>query len=178
MQIPALGARAGVAAINPKKISGNWVSGYALDLHTLSSIHVGVNEFGHDVFDTKRSELGELLYRLKYNGDRTAAAEIIAAAVAFVKPSLRKIDLIVPVPPSGARAVQPVVSCRRTGSAAHLACRSPIASARPGHRHSSRVSWKWRGARSCWMGSIVWTLRKRGERTFSSSTISSAPARP
>ena len=98
-----------MAAINPKKITGNWVSGYALDVHTLSSIHVGINEFGHDVFDTKRSELGELLYRLKYNGDRSAAAEIVTAAAAFVKPSLRKFDLIVPVPPSGERALQPVI---------------------------------------------------------------------
>jgi len=98
-----------MAAINPKKITGNWVSGYALDLHTLSSTHVGVNEFGHDVFDTKRSELGELIYRLKYNGDQSAAAEIVATAATFVRPSLKKFDLIVPVPPSGVRAVQPVI---------------------------------------------------------------------
>ena len=98
-----------MAAINPKKITGNWISGYALDLHTLSSVHVGVNESGHDVFDTKRSELGELLYRLKYNADQTAAQEIVTAAASFVKPSLKKFNLIVPVPPSGTRAVQPVI---------------------------------------------------------------------
>jgi predicted amidophosphoribosyltransferase len=98
-----------VAAVNPKKIVGNWVSGYALDIHTLSSTHVGINEAGHDVFDTKRSELGELLYKLKYNGDKSAASEIIAAAVEFVRPSRTKFDLIVPVPPSGTRAVQPVI---------------------------------------------------------------------
>jgi len=37
----------------------------ALDVHTLSSAHIGINEFSHDVFDAKRSELGELLYRMK-----------------------------------------------------------------------------------------------------------------
>lgn len=98
-----------VAAMNPKKIVGSWVSGYALDIHTISSVHLGVNEFGHDVFDTKRSELGELLYRPKYNGDLKAADAIVEATVEFVKPSRAKFDLIVPVPPSGARKVQPVV---------------------------------------------------------------------
>ena len=78
-----------MAAINPRKITGNWVSGYALDLHTLSSVHLGVNEAGLDVFDTTRSEMGELLYRLKYNGDKTAAKEIVDTAAAFVKPSLK-----------------------------------------------------------------------------------------
>ena len=49
------------AAMNPKRIVGNWISGYALDVHTISSTYMGTNEFGYDVFDTKRSELGELL---------------------------------------------------------------------------------------------------------------------
>jgi competence protein ComFC len=96
-------------AINPRKIVGKWISGYALDLHTISSVHLGINEFGHDVFDNTRSELGELLYKLKYRGDRSAAAPIIEAAAGFLKPSLAKFDLIVPVPPSAARAVQPVI---------------------------------------------------------------------
>ncbi len=98
-----------LAAINPKKIVGKWTSGYALDVHTISSIHLGVNELGHDVFDTKRSELGELLYRLKYNSDKSAATEIVEAATKFVNPSVKKFDLIVPVPPSGVRMVQPVM---------------------------------------------------------------------
>jgi len=72
-------------------------------------VHLGINEHGHDVFDTKRSELGELLYRLKYSADKSAADDIVAATVTFVKPSRAKFDLIVPVPPSGARVVQPVI---------------------------------------------------------------------
>lgn len=98
-----------MAAISPKKIAGKWTSGYALDIHTISSTHLGLNEYGHDVFDTKRSELGELLYRLKYNSDKSAATEIVEAAFKFVKPSVNKFDLIVPVPPSGIRVVQPVI---------------------------------------------------------------------
>ena len=57
-----------MVAIHPRRIVGNWRSGIALDVHTVRSTHLGVNEFGHDVFDTERSELGELLHRLKYRG--------------------------------------------------------------------------------------------------------------
>jgi competence protein ComFC len=96
--------------IHPQKIVGNWHSGVALDVHTNSSTYLGVNETGHDVYDTKRSEIGELLYRLKYNGDQAAAKDIVAAASKFLLPHRTKFDLIVPVPPSGTRAIQPVIT--------------------------------------------------------------------
>jgi competence protein ComFC len=99
-----------MAKINPQKISGKWKSGIALDVHTLSSTYLGVNEHGHEVYDTKRSEIGELLYRLKYKADMKAAQEIIEAAAAYLRPHISKFDLIVPVPPSGARSVQPVIT--------------------------------------------------------------------
>ena len=102
-----------MAAINPKRIYGNWLSGFALDVHSLSSVYLGVNEAGHDVFDTTRSEMGELLYRLKYCGDKSAALEIIDTASAVLKPHRSKFDILVPVPPSGARAIQPVIIVAR-----------------------------------------------------------------
>jgi competence protein ComFC len=98
-----------LVTINPQKLTGNWRAGIALDVHTISSTHLGINEAGHDVFDTKRSELGELLYRLKYRGDETAAKEIVEAASKFLAAHRAKFDLIVPVPPSGVRALQPVM---------------------------------------------------------------------
>lgn len=79
-----------MAATNPQIITGNWSKGIALDLHTLSSVKVGVNEAGHDVFDTTRSELGQLLYRLKYSGDLQVAQDIIDTASAYLQPSLAK----------------------------------------------------------------------------------------
>jgi len=121
-----------MAAINPKRITGKWTRGFALDIHTISSTHLGVNESGHDIFDTKRSELGELLYRLKYSADKSAATEIIAAAAAFVKPSLSKFDLLVPVPPSGARPVQPVILLATgIGAALNLPVSDCITTTRP-----------------------------------------------
>ena len=98
-----------MAAINPRRITGRWLRGVALDIHTISSTYLGVNEYGHDVFDTVRSELGELLYRLKNRGDQSAAPEIIATAVKYLEPYRQKFDRIVPAPPSTVRVVQPVI---------------------------------------------------------------------
>ncbi len=98
-----------MVSINPKKIEGDWASGVALDVHTISSTYLGPNEFGHDQYETIRSEIGELLYRLKYSGDKAAAAGIVEAAAGYLDTRRSRFDLIVPVPPSKARVVQPVL---------------------------------------------------------------------
>jgi predicted amidophosphoribosyltransferase len=98
-----------VTKINPQRIYGNFVSGVALDLHTLSSTYLGVNESGHEVYDTVRSEVGELLYRLKYRADQAAGLEIARVASEFIIRQKFKFGLLVPVPPSAARALQPVI---------------------------------------------------------------------
>lgn len=119
-------------AMRPKRIVGNWISGYALDVHTISSIHLGINESGHDVFDTKRSELGELLYRMKYQGDLSAAPGIVEAAVAVLRRARRKFDLLVPVPPSGRRRVQPVlILANGIGKALDLPVSDCVSATRP-----------------------------------------------
>ncbi len=118
--------------INPKRIKGNWISGYALDIHTISSTHVGINESGQDVFDTKRSAIGELLYRLKYRGDLAVVDEIADATVAFLTRSRNRFDLIVPVPPSGTRRVQPVsVLANAIGAALNLPVAECVTTTRP-----------------------------------------------
>ena len=99
-----------MAKIDPQKIAGKWRAGIALDVHTTGSQYLGVDEFGHSRFENKRSELGELLYRRKYAADTTAAAEIISTASDYLRPHRDKFDLIVPVPPSRHRAVQPVTT--------------------------------------------------------------------
>jgi predicted amidophosphoribosyltransferase len=104
------GTSGAMTKINPQRIAGKWKSGVALDVHTLSSVYLGVNEHGYEVYDTTRSEIGELLFRLKYRSDMAAANDIVAAASAYLKPHLEKFDLIVPVPPSGTRPLQPVIT--------------------------------------------------------------------
>ena len=40
------------------KIDGNWKAGYAIDLHTISSVYLGDNPDGQPQFDNERSEMG------------------------------------------------------------------------------------------------------------------------
>lgn len=105
---------------NPQSIAGNWDFGIALDLHTTSSKVIGTTPDGHPEFENTYSEIGKLLNRLKYQHDQGAAKPIIEAAVAFLRPHLKKIDIIIPVPPSVVRGVQPVLVLAR-GIAAGLA---------------------------------------------------------
>lgn len=95
--------------IRPSLIPGRWREGYALDLHTESSTHVGDDEYGHPQFETKRSPAGELLFRIKYRLDRSAVPELVECAAAFVRAWHPPIDMIVPVPPTRVRALQPVI---------------------------------------------------------------------
>lgn len=95
--------------INPKRISGNWKEGFALDFHSLSSEYIGDDEYGRPQFATTRSEIGELLYRLKYKEDKSVLGDIINTASEFIKSTNWPVDIIVPTPPSRkGRAFQPV----------------------------------------------------------------------
>ena len=95
--------------VHPKKLSGDWNSGFALDFHTLSSEYIGDDEFGHPQFDTKRSEVGELLYRLKYRSDKSVLKVLVNTAGEFVALKKWTFDVVVPVPPSRpGRKFQPV----------------------------------------------------------------------
>jgi len=91
------------------KVPGRWREGYALDYQTLSSTYIGDNEYGHPEFDTKRSEIGELLYRLKYRSEGTVVPEIVEAAANFLTTWNPGVDVVVPAPASRTRAVQPVI---------------------------------------------------------------------
>jgi len=96
--------------IHPKEIKGSWDEGYVLDAHTISSTFIGYNEFGHPEFDTQRSPLGELIYRLKYRGDKNAIAVIVQAVLTFLRGRAMQPEIVVPMPPSKTqRAYQPVV---------------------------------------------------------------------
>lgn len=96
--------------IDPQLIRGPWKAGYSLAPHTLSSDFLGYNEQGHEKYDTVRSEIGEQLYRLKYHGDTTAVAKLAKVAADFVAAKGLPIEVVVPLPPSKKRAVQPVAA--------------------------------------------------------------------
>ncbi|WP_416391850.1 hypothetical protein NR756_06585 [Alloalcanivorax xenomutans] len=121
-----------MVAIHPQKIVGKWETGIALDFHTTSSTPIGYNEAGYMQFDTVRPEIAELLYQLKYQHKQDAAQGIIEAAAAFVTPHRAKFDLLIPVPPSTARAVQPVlVLAHGIGQAVGLPVVECITTTRP-----------------------------------------------
>jgi len=86
--------------LEPLRIPGRWKEGFALDYHTISSTYLGDDEFGNPIYDTKRTELGELLYRLKYKSDDSVIGEIIDVIEGFIKSWKPPIELIIPVPPS------------------------------------------------------------------------------
>ena len=98
-----------MANFQPRVIIGRWRQGYALDLHTLSSVFIGNNEFGHPEFETTRSEIGELLFKLKNRADTSTVNEIVAAVAELMGEWKPELDVIVPVPPSTLRVVQPVL---------------------------------------------------------------------
>ena len=88
------------------ELIGKWKRGYAFDLHTLASTYLGPDEFGRDQFDNTRSEMGELVYQLKYKRDKSVITKIIELLTAIT--GIEKFDFIIPVPSSMARVFQPV----------------------------------------------------------------------
>ncbi len=94
--------------IHPMRIPGAWRQGYVLDYHTIRSEFLGHDEFGSPLFDTKRTEVGELLYQLKYRRNLEALDALVKAATKFVKSWQVTLDAIVPVPPTKVRRFQPV----------------------------------------------------------------------
>ena len=99
-----------VVKIDPMKLSGPWQDGYVLERqHTLSSEFLGHDSFGNPQFDTKRSELGELVFRLKNRNDKSTLDSIADTAVQFLGGWPPRVELIVPMPPSRKRTgFQPV----------------------------------------------------------------------
>jgi len=95
--------------IHPSEIRGSWDVGYVLDVHTISSTMIGYNEFGHPEFDTVRSQLGELVYRIKYRADSTALPPIVETVAGFVTGWGIRPAVVLPIPPSKLRSFQPVL---------------------------------------------------------------------
>jgi competence protein ComFC len=97
--------------IRPIRIPGRWREGFVLDYHTISSAFLGYDEYGHPVFDTRRTELGELLFRLKYRSETSALEELAKITAQFLTSWNPGADVIIPVPPSrSTRPLQPVLA--------------------------------------------------------------------
>ena len=80
------------------EIEGNWRTGLAFDVHTLSSTYLGQNEAGHERYETTRSEMGELVYQLKYRHDK-ATLPAIVKLLDEIK-GIEEFTYLVPIPPT------------------------------------------------------------------------------
>lgn len=102
----------------PIRLNGPWKAGWALDFHIIASDFIGYDPFGNAQFDTKRSELGEQLYQLKYRSDRQRVPALCDAVVTFVRQQNLVVDLVVAVPPSNeSRSVQPLAEIAKAVAA-------------------------------------------------------------
>lgn len=105
--------------INPIELTDRWFSGFALDIHTIESSLVGYDDAGHEQFSTVRSPIGELLYKFKYQKDRSALSAIVETARGFIHSQWGNTCFqgIIPVPASTQRPFQPAVEITRHISA-------------------------------------------------------------
>jgi len=94
------------------ELHGNWKKGFAFDVHTLSSTYLGVDEYGHDRWESTRSEMGELVYQLKYRNNTSVLPKIIDLLSRFN--GIDSLHAIIPIPSTNkARIYQPVVLIAR-----------------------------------------------------------------
>ena len=98
--------------INPQQIDGNWEEGWAMDLHTTSSVPI-TDEAGNVIkWDNARPPVAEELYQLKYCNNKSKVDTIAKPVSDFIREKQEqwKLDLIIPVPPSDTeRTYQPVI---------------------------------------------------------------------
>ncbi|MBK8189541.1 MAG: ComF family protein [Vampirovibrionales bacterium] len=88
-------------------LEGLWDKGFAYDVHTVNSAHLGLNEYGHDMFETQRTPMGELVYQLKYKGRREVAREIVELLIRGIG-GLDTVNVIIPCPATRTRPFQAV----------------------------------------------------------------------
>lgn len=96
--------------VNLRQIQGPWNDGWVLDKHTVRSVPVGENEYGHMQFETERTEVGEASFLLKYRNELGQVPALARCLSQHVIPRLGSVDVIVPMPATTQRAVQPVYS--------------------------------------------------------------------
>lgn len=86
--------------LHPQSIDGPWKAGIVLDWHTVESRLAGEDGHGHPIFDTTRSEIGELLYQFKYRANQAALASLLRLALGRLSTARGRFQLVVPIPPS------------------------------------------------------------------------------
>ncbi len=120
---PADPVAAFLSSPHPRPLKGNWQIGFALDFH--SSFRGA---------DWERSAIGELVYRLKYEEDRSVLPLLVEHTLALfaAHPEMTEFDCIVPVPPSSPRSFNPVYEyCQALAEAVGKRVRNCLVKTRP-----------------------------------------------
>jgi predicted amidophosphoribosyltransferase len=88
--------------------TGAWDYAVSLDKHTIRSVPIGPNNYGHMQFDTERTEVGEAVFQLKYRTDFNQVELLANSVVSALEAEFPKIDVVIPMPASKKRDRQPV----------------------------------------------------------------------
>ena len=87
---------------------------FILDDHIIYSKYMGDDEFGNPIFETKRTEIGEKLYQLKYKNNKKFIEDIVNKILKFLNNThLTDINYVIPAPYTKKRETQPVMSISR-----------------------------------------------------------------
>ncbi|MBO9369449.1 MAG: RecQ family ATP-dependent DNA helicase, partial [Chloroflexi bacterium] len=120
---PADPVAAFLSSPHPRPLKGLWQVGFALDFH--SSFRGA---------DWERSAIGELVYRLKYEEDRSVLPLLVehTRALFAAHPQMTEFDVIVPVPPSTPRPFQPLEAyCQALAQAVGKPVKNCLVKTRP-----------------------------------------------
>lgn len=94
--------------VSLRQIRGPWDNGWVLDKHTLQSVYLGEDAYGHARYDTTRTEVGEATFQLKYRNDWAQTKPLAQAIANHIYPKFSQVGFILPMPASNQRARQPV----------------------------------------------------------------------
>ena len=97
-------------------VSGLWDQGFVIDMYSESSKDIGEDAFGKKHFETTYTPSGDLLHSMKYNGHNDNSKALAEICAKFMSEWLadKKVDVILSVPPTQRRDVQPVFFNRRS----------------------------------------------------------------
>lgn len=97
-------------------VTGLWDDGVVIDKYNESSVYIGDDAFGHPQFQNTYAEIGKLLHAMKYNGHFDTSEEIANICIQSLGDWLsdKKIDIILPAPPTNNRLEQPVYMIAET----------------------------------------------------------------
>ena len=97
-------------------VEGLWNDGAIIDKYIENSRYIGEDAFGHPHFENTYTRVGKLLHAMKYNGHYDTSEEIADLCIQQLGEwlSCKKIDVILPTPPTNDRIEQPVYMIAET----------------------------------------------------------------